>query len=629
MNRQRADRILSTTIFGVVCLILAFGPLMMGATRGEDIAVIGLLTSFAAGLWLLRVWLNPQPNLPWPPLCFAILAFVVYALFRYPYATVEYAARTEVLRILIYALLFLIVLNNTSHRSLTIVTRLIIALGVFMSFYAIYQFMTRSDMVWNLTRPAQYAGRGSGTYICPNHLAGYLEMAIPLGLASLFMGRLSHTGRMILGYATLAMLAGLAATVSRGGWFSAGIGLMAFFSVLVFKGNRRIPAIAMAAIMLVTAIGFVSTTTLAKRRLQEATAKTDGSDSRTHIWKAAGQLWKSQPWVGIGPGQFDRQFRLHRPPQLQARAVYVHNDYLNTLADWGIVGFLIIGGFFAGFFPAALRIWRHVQRDTDALASQSSNRTAFVLATLIGTVSLLVHSFIDFNFQIPANAILLLSLIAMVCAIGHASRLVPTLTVHPIGRWTLTLIVVLACGWIVPESILKYREGTRRTYSLYTDLPASEEMRLLREMSELEPLNPETAYRLGEGLRLLNWEKTPGYYGKIQEAIEYFKQAIRLDPNDAYAHVRLGMCLDLLRDYDAATESFLTANRIDPNGAFTAGYLGWHYLQIDDYEQAREHLRRSLSLNWWDNVLAEEQLEIVAMFLPEEPKKTTETKPAE
>ena len=61
---------------------------MMGATRGEDIALIGLLTSLTAGIWLIRIWIKPEQSIAWPQIALAVLAFVVYALFRYPSAPV-------------------------------------------------------------------------------------------------------------------------------------------------------------------------------------------------------------------------------------------------------------------------------------------------------------------------------------------------------------------------------------------------------------------------------------------------------------------------------------------------------------------------------------------------------------
>ena len=77
-----------------------------------------------------------------------------------------------------------------------------------ISFYAVYQFVTDSTRVWHVF--TQYRGRASGTYICPNHLGGFLELLLPLALAYTIAGRLKALTKIFLGYATLVILAGMA-----------------------------------------------------------------------------------------------------------------------------------------------------------------------------------------------------------------------------------------------------------------------------------------------------------------------------------------------------------------------------------------------------------------------------------
>src|SRR5208337_3443863 len=59
------------------------------------------------GLWVARLWVNPKLRLLWPPICWAVAAFAAYAIGRYLAADIEYIARQELLRILVYAFLFL------------------------------------------------------------------------------------------------------------------------------------------------------------------------------------------------------------------------------------------------------------------------------------------------------------------------------------------------------------------------------------------------------------------------------------------------------------------------------------------------------------------------------------------
>ena len=97
--------------------------------------------------------------------------------------------------------------------------------------------LTHSDAVWHLTKPSQYGNRATGTYFCPNHLAGFLEMVLPLGLAYLFAGRLNATFKVFLGYACLVISVGIGLTLSRGGVLATGVSVLVFLFWLL--GHRK------------------------------------------------------------------------------------------------------------------------------------------------------------------------------------------------------------------------------------------------------------------------------------------------------------------------------------------------------------------------------------------------------
>ena len=108
--------------------------------------------------------------------------------------------------------------------------------------------LTHSNHVWNLVSP--YPGRASGTYISPNNLAGFLEMLLPLAVAYLLAGRMSAILRILLGYAALIMAAGLAVTLSRGGWVAAAAGLLALLLTLPGHRNHRWRALLLLLVLL-------------------------------------------------------------------------------------------------------------------------------------------------------------------------------------------------------------------------------------------------------------------------------------------------------------------------------------------------------------------------------------------
>src|SRR5512137_1785220 len=200
MDRAALDRWCERGMLALVLAILVFGPLATGAVRTLEFLVLQGLTLGVLLLWALRFWLKPQPRLLWPPICWAALAFAGYAIARYLTAEIEYVARQELIRVLVYVSLFFAILNNLHRQESTqIITLTLIGLGMAISAYAAYQFLTDSNHVWHFITP--YKGRGTGTYISPNNLAGFLEMLLPLGLAYTLTSRLKPLPKVLTGYA--------------------------------------------------------------------------------------------------------------------------------------------------------------------------------------------------------------------------------------------------------------------------------------------------------------------------------------------------------------------------------------------------------------------------------------------
>src|ERR1700733_1497579 len=99
MNCETLDHGCKHGILVLVLGILVFGPLAMGAVDAWAFLVVQGLTIGVMLLWALRIWISPKPQLLWPPLCWVVLAFTVYAVARYFTADIEYAARQELIQV--------------------------------------------------------------------------------------------------------------------------------------------------------------------------------------------------------------------------------------------------------------------------------------------------------------------------------------------------------------------------------------------------------------------------------------------------------------------------------------------------------------------------------------------------
>ncbi|MDB6124187.1 MAG: O-antigen polymerase, partial [Pedosphaera sp.] len=316
MDRERLDNWCERGILGLVLAILVFGPLAMGGAEPAQFLVLQGLTAGVIALWAIRFWVNPRLKLLWPPICWAILVFAGYAIVRYLQADIEYVARQELIRILVYTFLFFVILNNLHRQESTqIIAMTVIFLGMAISLYAIWQFVMKSDKVWGYTNT--YKGRAGGTFIYPNHLAAFLEMLLPLAICYMLVGRLSHLTKIFLGYAAVVMLVGVGVTLSRGGWLVTGIVLVAVCGVLLFQRNYRLQALVLLVFLIGAGFFALPKMSAMHERFQRAFMSGKADDLRFSIWRPAYQMWQDHFWVGAGPAHFDYLFRLYRPQDVQ------------------------------------------------------------------------------------------------------------------------------------------------------------------------------------------------------------------------------------------------------------------------------------------------------------------------
>jgi len=269
-----------------------------------------------------------------------------------------------------------------------------------------------------------------GTFINRNHFAGFMEMVWPLALgytlalgdwkrkgnhygnnwkkklkAKLSSDRIHH--QLILSLGTVIMLLALVFSRSRAGIVGAFAGFLAFV-VLSGSGNRRMPPgfwlMSGARIGLVVIYGLkIGFAPIIERFL----ALSDNV-SRLDYWQDSLAIIKDHP-LGIGLGNFKQVFPVYKVSVVSDTiTAHTHNDYLQLLVEAGWPGFLaLMSGFFIFLGKSFFKVKRLSPHD-DPLAF-------FIgIGALSGLVSMVFHSFFDFNLQMPANCIYFVTLIALV-----------------------------------------------------------------------------------------------------------------------------------------------------------------------------------------------------------------------
>jgi O-antigen ligase len=106
-------------------------------------------------------------------------------------------------------------------------------------------------------------------------------------------------------------------------------------------------------------------------------------------------ILRDRLWVGVGLGGFETAYPAYQSFPSDSIWGHAHNDWAEALAETGLVGGLLIVAALAMFLRLAFkRLGERLRHDAGWIQ----------LGAALGCCGLLVHSFVDFNLHIPANA---------------------------------------------------------------------------------------------------------------------------------------------------------------------------------------------------------------------------------
>jgi O-antigen ligase len=266
----------------------------------------------------------------------------------------------------------------------------------------------------------------SGTYINHNHFAGLLEMVLPFAvlypvpLLSRPESRNSSLGTVVgacffMGAAGL-ILAAILLCLSRMGLIASLIGLCVCGGGMVLCSGwlRKVSRARRGGVLAVGGMIFVILG-LIFLPPDQLVARFATSDVRTEIWTESLPLVRSYWLLGCGSGGYESVFMKYKHTDPMYRVDYAHNDFLQRLVELGIVGTLIGGSLILGVLLHA----RRAARKHPVLSGR-----ALAVACISAITAILVHSLVDFNLYIPANAMVL----AWICGIAVSV----TLSSHPV-----------------------------------------------------------------------------------------------------------------------------------------------------------------------------------------------------
>ncbi|HVU36353.1 MAG TPA: O-antigen ligase family protein [Opitutaceae bacterium] len=261
----------------------------------------------------------------------------------------------------------------------------------------------------------QYIGRASGCFGIPNSLAALLLLILPVTGAIACRPRATAVLRVFFGWLTVVFLFGLGLTISRGAWLGLALALAAWPVLTGGASWRRRLAMAglvLAGVGCAGALAGIASPQIRGRFAQ--LVRDEGERSRPILWRAGLNLVRGRPWTGTGGGSFNALFERYRPEGFLNEPLWAHNDYLNTLSDYGAIGFVLFFGaaaVVAGRTVGRVRTTRPARSGGGATTppggrgSGAFEHPLVRSALAIGLLAFALQLFVDFHFKIAGLAL--------------------------------------------------------------------------------------------------------------------------------------------------------------------------------------------------------------------------------
>jgi O-antigen ligase len=287
------------------------------------------------------------------PGVFAGIALLIVAAIASTFQAIDPSeAVVDIFLLLTAAALFVAILNicQTRDQLLVVVAGTLAALLI-VSIHGIGQQISGVYSSIGFVSDGESVGRVQGSFGHPNEYAGFVAMLIPLAVAVAVTRQLPARLRLLAGTAAVAAVPALIYSYSRGALATLIIGSLLWLAFL----RPRLVALALVVIV-VAAISAAPGTVKERFEVQSAEAE---FALRPELWKSALDIYADRPLLGAGVNNFSlayaelpstelhatQKYLLHREQLLTPEAA--PSQYLNTLAEQGLIGFTALVAFLA------------------------------------------------------------------------------------------------------------------------------------------------------------------------------------------------------------------------------------------------------------------------------------------
>lgn len=437
MHPATHTKMTSARLYIALGLVLFLAPLPYGSNRPWAIGFLACFALLAFAITLLRdrhwhQWRELPDAWLLGFLAFSVLQFVPLPAWLLPGLPAQIAERlpdidglgrtaisydlfgsfAELIRWSTYFAVFAIAQRARSEAQFLALVYAIFLAGVVNAGYGLANSLTGGAFdgaVFN----AWHQGV-AGTYANRNHFAGLMELTIGSGVTLLLHRKVSSlTGRawhgsvpelwLLVGGIAVAS-SGLLLSGSRGGVLA----LITALLVASFVAWRRSGGFSIRPLHVVAVLGAlvaISIILVLDDWMLERFRSAAFAGARLPLWLDTLDLYRDHWLLGIGGGAYLDVFPIYKTDALPLKIYdHAHNDYLEFLSEYGLLGGLMLGAFFLSAFRRVYaRSGRRMKAGTLSVG----------LGVLVAISAFLAHAFVDFNMHIPANMVIFMVMLGL------------------------------------------------------------------------------------------------------------------------------------------------------------------------------------------------------------------------
>jgi O-antigen ligase len=311
------------------------------------------------------------------------------------------------------AIVFMVQNSFLSRGQIKLLLISVLILGTFESLYGLVQYLGDYDFIWNFEKIA-HRGLATGTLMNRNHYALLMNLTICTGVGFLFyrskrilrMPKLSF--RNVIGNPASAKLLWIILIVALMGFalvFSMSrmgiVAMLCSVGVMIAatssaQSGRRWAVIGILLLAAVLGLAVYTGIDPVLARYENVGIERMSEQDRVALWRDAWPMIKKNPIFGQGLGSFQWTYPAYESVEPDIPAKYAHSDYVQAVAEVGVVGLLLL-------LWAACSLWKTALKN---LRSEDPLVGGIGLATIGALTAIFLQEITDYGLYIPGVAVL-------------------------------------------------------------------------------------------------------------------------------------------------------------------------------------------------------------------------------